>query len=121
VHRCLPLKLGKIGKVKVHGHCHQKAMHGVGFTLEVLRALGFEVSEIDSGCCGMAGSFGYEKEHYDFSVKIGELKLAPAIRAAPSDTWIVANGVSCRSQIAHLTGRRALHLAELLANHWGQA
>lgn len=101
--------------VKVHGHCHQKALVGLRPTLGVLRAIpGFDVSEIESGCCGMAGSFGYEKEHYEFSLKIGELKLAPVVRASSDDCLIVADGISCRSQIAHMTGRHAYHLAEVL-------
>lgn len=91
-------------------------MVGTKPTLAILHAIpGFDVSEIDSGCCGMAGSFGYEKEHYEFSLKIAELKLIPAVRAMPHDAIIVANGISCRSQIAHITGRRARHLAEVLA------
>ena len=103
--------------VKVHGHCHQKALVGTKPTLDVLRAIpGIEVSEIPSGCCGMAGSFGYEAEHYDFSMKIGGLVLFPAIAASTDDTLIVADGTSCRSQIADATHRRAKHLAELLVD-----
>ena len=103
--------------VKVHGHCHQKALVGTTPTLNVLKAVpGFHVSEIPSGCCGMAGSFGYEKEHYDISMKIGELHLFPEIRNSPSNTLIVASGFSCRNQIAHGTQRKALHLAEILAS-----
>jgi len=75
---------------------------------------GFEVSEVDSGCCGMAGSFGFETEHYDVSVTLGNRRLAPAVRAAAADTTVVAPGISCRQQIDHLTGRRALHTAEAL-------
>lgn len=103
-------------EIKLHGHCHQKALVGTQATMNVLRAIpGVKVSEIDSGCCGMAGSFGYEKEHYAISIKIGELKLFPAVRASKADAWIVADGVSCRSQIVHGTGRRPYHLAEVLA------
>jgi FAD/FMN-containing dehydrogenase/Fe-S oxidoreductase len=98
----------------LHGHCHQKALVGTGPTVAVLRWAGFEVSEVDSGCCGMAGSFGFEREHYDLSVWLGNRRLAPAVRAAPPDTEIVAPGMSCRQQIAHLTGRRARHPAEVL-------
>jgi Fe-S oxidoreductase len=76
---------------------------------------GFCAEEVDSGCCGMAGAFGYEKEHYEISLQIGELRLFPAIRQAPQDALIVASGTSCRQQILHATGRRALHLAEALA------
>jgi len=104
--------------VKVHGHCHQKALVGMSPTLSVLRAVpGFEVSEIPSGCCGMAGSFGYEKEHYDFSMKIGNAALFPAVNAAPEDALIVADGTSCRSQIADGTHRKAKHLAEALYDY----
>ncbi len=97
----------------VHGHCHQKALVGMTPTLDLLNRIG-TAQEIPSGCCGMAGSFGYEKEHYDISMKIGELKLLPAARA--SNTAIIANGFSCRSQIEHGTGKRALHLSEFLSS-----
>lgn len=103
-------------KVNLHGHCHQKALIGMEPTLNVLRTVpGFDVTEIPSGCCGLAGSFGYEKEHYEISMKIGELKLFPAVRAAATDSLIVADGFSCRSQITHGTNRHAYHLAEALA------
>jgi FAD/FMN-containing dehydrogenase/Fe-S oxidoreductase len=103
-------------QVKLHGHCHQKALVGTKFTLDVLKTIpGYEVSEIDSGCCGMAGSFGYEKEHYAFSMKIGQLKLFPAIEASEKDTLIVADGFSCRCQIEHGTQRKSYHLAEVVA------
>ncbi|MFI5343713.1 MAG: FAD-binding and (Fe-S)-binding domain-containing protein, partial [Chlamydiales bacterium] len=99
----------------VHGHCHQKALVGMQPTLDVLRAVpGFCVTEIPSGCCGMAGSFGYEKEHYELSMKIGELCLLPAVRNSPAESLIVANGFSCRQQILDGTQRPALHLAEAL-------
>jgi Fe-S oxidoreductase len=74
---------------------------------------------VDSGCCGMAGSFGYEKEHYDLSIAIGERRLFPAIKATKPDCEIVAAGVSCRQQIADGTGRRAKHLVEVLADALG--
>jgi FAD/FMN-containing dehydrogenase/Fe-S oxidoreductase len=105
---------GKGQKVLLHGHCHQKALVGMAPTVSMLRAAGFDVSEVDSGCCGMAGSFGFEKEHYDLSVTIGNRRLVPAVKAAAADVEIVAPGVSCRQQIDHLTGRRAKHPAELL-------
>jgi Fe-S oxidoreductase len=73
------------------------------------------VEEIDSGCCGMAGSFGYEKEHYDLSIQLAEMSLAPAIRGASEETIICAMGTSCRDQILHTTDRRALHPIEVLA------
>jgi Fe-S oxidoreductase len=107
---------GAKGRALLHGHCHQKALIGTGPTLSVLRAAGFEVSEIDSGCCGMAGSFGFEKEHYEISVAIGNRRLAPAVREAAPDVEIVAPGISCRQQIEHLTGRHARHPAEVLWN-----
>ncbi len=101
--------------IKVHGHCHQKAASGTANTLQILQALpGTHVEEIASGCCGMAGSFGYEAEHYDFSMKIGELHLFPAIRKSQPETLFVADGFSCRSQILHGTGRNAYHLAEVV-------
>jgi Fe-S oxidoreductase len=105
---------GPRGKALLHGHCHQKALIGTAPTIAVLKAAGFDVSEVDSGCCGMAGSFGFEKEHYDLSVTIGNRRLAPAVKSAGSDVEIVAPGISCRQQIEHLTGRRAKHPAELL-------
>ncbi len=99
----------------LHGHCHQKALAGTGPTVEALRWAGYEVAESDSGCCGMAGAFGFEREHYDLSVAIGERRLAPAVRAAEAGTVVVAPGISCRQQIEHLTGRRAMHPAEALS------
>ncbi len=101
-------------RVLLHGHCHQKALVGTAPTVAVLRWAGFEVSEVDSGCCGMAGSFGFEREHYDMSVWLGNRRLAPAVKAASPDTEVVAPGISCRQQIDHLTGRRARHPAEIL-------
>ena len=98
----------------LHGHCHQKALVGTAPTVALLKAAGYEVSEVDSGCCGMAGSFGFEKEHYDLSTKIGNRRLVPAVKAASSDVEIVAAGISCRQQIDHLAGRKAKHPAELL-------
>ncbi len=103
--------------VYFHGHCHQKALVGTSHSLALLKRIpGLQVREIDSGCCGMAGSFGYEKEHYDLSMQIGELKLFLAVRSAP-DAMIVANGMSCRSQIDHGTERPAQHLVEFLAEY----
>lgn len=103
-------------RILVHGHCHQKALQGTDAMLSVLRGIpGFHVEEIPSGCCGMAGAFGYEEEHYEFSMKIGELKLFPRLREAKKNTLIVANGISCRSQIAHGSSFQACHLAEAIA------
>jgi FAD/FMN-containing dehydrogenase/Fe-S oxidoreductase len=101
-------------KVLLHGHCHQKALVGTAPTVAMLKAAGFEVSEVDSGCCGMAGSFGFEKEHYDLSLTIGNRRLGPAVKAAAADVEIVAPGISCRQQIDHLSGKKAKHPAELL-------
>jgi Fe-S oxidoreductase len=105
---------GNHKKVLLHGHCHQKALVGTAPTIAMLKAAGYEVSEVDSGCCGMAGSFGFEKEHYELSTKIGNRRLAPAVKAAAADVEIVAPGISCRQQIEHLAGRKAKHPAELL-------
>jgi Fe-S oxidoreductase len=101
-------------KALLHGHCHQKALAGTAATMTVLRQAGCAVTEVDSGCCGMAGSFGFEKEHYDLSLVIGNRRLAPAVMAAGADVEIVAPGISCRQQIEHLTGRKAKHPAEVL-------
>jgi Fe-S oxidoreductase len=98
----------------LHGHCHQKALVGTAPTVAALTWAGYDVSEVDSGCCGMAGSFGFEKEHYDISVTLGTRRLAPAVQAASADTEIVAPGISCRQQIEHLSGRRPRHPAQLL-------
>jgi Fe-S oxidoreductase len=103
------------GRILVHGHCHQKAFGTFEATLELLRTLpGAEVAAIESSCCGMAGAFGHEKGHYDVSMKMAELALLPAVRAAPAAT-LVAAGTSCRQQIADGTGRAALHPFTLLA------
>jgi Fe-S oxidoreductase len=102
-------------KILVQGHCHQRSLTGMGATLRLMRRIpGAEVIDLDAGCCGMAGSFGYEKEHYEISRLVGEQRLFPAIRQAAADTVIVASGFSCRSQIAHFTGRAALHPAQVL-------
>jgi Fe-S oxidoreductase len=98
----------------LHGHCHQKALVGTASTVAVLKAAGYQVTEVDAGCCGMAGSFGFEAEHYDLSVKIAERRLAPAVRAAGADVAVCAPGISCRQQVEHTTGRVAKHPAELL-------
>jgi FAD/FMN-containing dehydrogenase/Fe-S oxidoreductase len=103
-------------RVLVHGHCHQKAFGGLEATLSMLRRIPeLEVELIDSGCCGMAGAFGYQAEHFDASVAMGELDLLPAIRSASAHDRIVADGTSCRHQISDRTGRPAEHAATLLA------
>src|SRR5262249_4525608 len=83
-------------------HCHQKALVGTAPTVAALTWAGFQVTEVDSGCCGMAGSFGFEAEHYDISVAIGNRRLAPAVKALSSDTEVIAPGISCRQQSGHL-------------------
>jgi Fe-S oxidoreductase len=110
----LPFRNGGRRPALLHGHCHQKAMVGTGPTVAALRWAGFEVSEVDSGCCGMAGSFGFEREHYDISVSLGNRRLAPAVQSAAAGTEIVAPGISCRQQIEHLVGRPARHPAQVL-------
>ena len=102
------------GRVLLHGHCHQKALVGTGPSRRTLELAGFAVDEVDSGCCGMAGSFGYEAEHLDVSLAMAERRLLPAVRAAGDGTEIVAAGTSCRAQIAHGCARKALHPAQLL-------
>jgi len=112
-----PLDLGPVEApiALVHTHCHQKALGREGATEEVLRRIpGLEVHTLPSGCCGMAGAFGYEAEHYDISMAMGELDLLPAVRDAAPDTWVLAAGVSCRHQIAHGAQRSPLTLAQAL-------
>ncbi len=101
-------------KALVHGHCHQKSVMKMTDEESVLRRLGIDCQMPAPGCCGMAGAFGFEKEKYDVSVAIGELELLPAVRNAPADWLIIANGFSCREQIQQCTGRHALHLAEVI-------
>ena len=99
----------------VHGHCHQKAIMGMSADCALLEKLGVRYDLLDSGCCGMAGSFGFERAKADVSVAIGELVLLPAVRAADPHCLIIADGYSCREQIAQCTGRRTMHLAEVCA------
>jgi len=102
-------------RILYHGHCQQKAVASTDCTKEILSfPSGFEVEEIPSGCCGMAGAFGYEKEHYDLSMKIGEMVLFPAVRNAPESTVIAASGTSCRHQIKDGTEKKAFHPIEIL-------
>ena len=99
----------------LHGHCHQKAFATVGAAVEALQLIpGLTVETFDSTCCGMAGSFGYEIEHYEMSLKIGELGVLPTIRGAAPSALLAANGTSCRHQIADATGREARHLVRIL-------
>lgn len=102
-------------ELKIHNHCHQKALSNQKYTFDMLNLpLNFKPTIITSGCCGMAGSFGYEKQHYDLSMQIGELKLFPAVRRASKETIVVASGTSCRQQILDGTGVKALHPATVL-------
>lgn len=101
-------------KILVHGHCHQKALSSMVPTKKILKAAGHDVQLIPSGCCGMAGSFGYEKDHYEVSMKVGELVLFPKVREAEKDTIVLASGTSCRHQILDGTGKVARHIVEIL-------
>lgn len=102
-------------KIKLHGHCHQKALSSMAWTQKILSLpVNYSVEMIPSGCCGMAGSFGYEAEHYEVSQQVGELVLFPAVRKADAETVIAAPGTSCRHQIADGTGRKAKHPVEIL-------
>jgi Fe-S oxidoreductase len=105
---------GEARQVLLHGHCHQKSLVGTNPSLRTLSLPGYDVTEVDSGCCGMAGAFGYEVEHYEISMEMAERRLLPAVREQSEDTIIAAAGVSCRQQIKHGTERQALHPAEIL-------
>jgi FAD/FMN-containing dehydrogenase/Fe-S oxidoreductase len=103
------------GPILFHAHCHQKAASATAGSVALLRRIpGASVTELDAGCCGMAGSFGFEREHYDLSMAIGGMRLFPAVRAAGAGALVAATGVSCRQQIQHGTGRRASHPVVLL-------
>ena len=106
---------GRHGRLLLHTHCHQKALAGFQQTLTALRRAGYEPHAIESGCCGMAGSFGFEREHYEISRQMGELRLFPAIRAEP-DAPVAVTGVSCRQQIGHHTEAQPRHVIEYLAD-----
>ncbi|EMD24738.1 FAD-binding and (Fe-S)-binding domain-containing protein [Amycolatopsis azurea] len=107
-------------RVVFHGHCHQKAEVGTAATMALLRRIpGLEVAEIDSGCCGMAGSFGFEAEHYETSMAVGRDRLFPALEQEPAETLVAATGVSCRQQIFHGAGRTAWHPLELVREALG--
>ncbi|MGR3547317.1 MAG: FAD-binding oxidoreductase, partial [Roseovarius sp.] len=111
----LDLPLGALGQTAhVHGHCHQKAAGVMGDMGQALGLIpGLDPKTIESSCCGMAGAFGYQAETIEVSRKMGELSLLPAVRAAAPDDLLIANGTSCRHQIADGAGRRALHIAEI--------
>jgi Fe-S oxidoreductase len=101
-------------KALLHGHCHHKSLMKMTAEEAVLRRLGIDFHSPAPGCCGMAGSFGFEPDKYGISIAIGELELLPAVRRAPPDWLIIADGFSCREQIAQGSPRQALHLAEVL-------
>ena len=102
-------------KALIHGHCHHKSLMKMADEESVLEKMGVDWSAPAPGCCGMAGSFGFDEDKYEVSMAIGELELLPAVRQAPSDSLIIADGFSCREQIAQSTDRQALHLAEVIA------
>lgn len=102
-------------EILFHGHCHQKALIGIDPSMHMLKASGCRPTDSGAGCCGMAGSFGYEEEHYEISRKIGEDRLFPAIRATPVDVVLSTTGVSCHQQIEHFEERKSRHIAEVLA------
>ena len=111
----LPLRNDTPQRILFHGHCHQKALAGTASTVELLRRIpNTEVVELDAGCCGMAGSFGFESEHYELSMRIGGMRLFPAVRREPAETLVAATGVSCRQQITHGTGRSARHPVQIV-------
>ena len=113
--RSTPARGVAAGEIVFHGHCHQKALAGTAATVALLERIpGAEVTELDAGCCGMAGSFGFEAEHYELSMQIGESRLFPALRAAAPGTLVAATGVSCRQQIGHGVGRRGPPPVELV-------
>ncbi|HEX5470804.1 MAG TPA: FAD-linked oxidase C-terminal domain-containing protein, partial [Lacipirellulaceae bacterium] len=98
----------------VHGHCHHKSVMHMDAEIAILKKLGLDYELLDSGCCGMAGAFGFEKQHYDVSIACGERVLLPAVRKADENTLIIANGFSCREQVEQCTNRKTFHLAEVL-------
>jgi len=100
--------------IVLHGHCHHKAIMKMTDEEALLAKTGATVQSLDSGCCGMAGSFGFDRHKYGVSIAAAERVLLPAVRAAAGDTLIVSDGFSCREQIAQTTGRHALHLADVL-------
>lgn len=103
------------GKALVQVHCHHKAIMGFAAEQQLLQKLGLDLEILNAGCCGMAGSFGYEAgEHFDVSIKVAEQELFPNLRQADENTLIIANGFSCQGQINYGTGRKALHVAEVL-------
>ena len=115
--RLEPLLANRESHCIAHGHCHQKSFGAFEDTLAAIRLVGgLEVAAIESSCCGMAGQFGYDDEHYDVSMRMGELSLLPAVRGAAPDTLVAAAGTSCRHQIAHGAGRTAVHPIRIIAD-----
>ena len=104
--------------ILLHVHCHQRAIFNVKDEIAALAATGGDVKILDSGCCGMAGPFGFEQKSFSVSQTLAERALLPAVRAADARTLIVTDGFSCREQIAQNTDRRAVHLAEVLAGRY---
>ena len=102
------------GKALVHGHCHHEAVMGMSAEKKLYERMGLDFEVLDSGCCGLAGSFGFEKEHDEISREIGEQRLMPMVREAPEEAILVADGFSCKTQIEEMTDRRALHTAQVL-------
>jgi FAD/FMN-containing dehydrogenase/Fe-S oxidoreductase len=116
----LPLRENGKREAYLHGHCHQKALGAMPDVVAALQLLpGLSVKVIESSCCGMAGAFGYEAEHYDVSMRMAERSLLPAVRSAPAGALIVADGTSCRHQIADGAGRSAVHVARVLESALG--
>jgi Fe-S oxidoreductase len=116
----LELKGGGAKKALLHGHCHQKAFGALGAVEQVLKWIpGLEVETVQTSCCGMAGSFGYEAAHYDVSMKMAEMSLLPKVRSAAPDTRLIADGTSCRNQIADGAGRDAVHVVRVLREALG--
>lgn len=114
-HPCVPSFAMPPGRLVVHGHCHQKALWGIGSTTKALERIApGRVTALDTGCCGMAGSFGFTADRFDLSMKIGELGLFPAVRAAAEEDWLLMPGTSCRHQTLDGTGRRAMHPIEAI-------
>jgi Fe-S oxidoreductase len=98
----------------VHGHCHQEAVMGMDAEQRVYERMGLQFEVLDSGCCGLAGSFGFEKAHHEISLRIGEHKLMPMVREAAEDAIVIADGFSCKTQVEQMTDRRPLHTAQVI-------
>ena len=114
-----PMDLGENRKVHIHGHCHTKALVGNDPLVQAFRLLGFDPVEMQTGCCGMAGSFGYQKDKYEVSMKVGEQVLFPQLRAFEKEATVCAPGFSCRHQIADGVQRTAKHPAVIMAEAMG--